>query len=247
MGFDNCIIESPDGEILSRCGKRKIEWYLSKNLANLVAENPLTIRLNFEPKGRDGANDPLIEEGKPNICVVCGTEHNLTKHHILPYSFAKYMDEKCKSNLIHDILLLCRTCHDDYEKKSLEKRKEIAKEFGISIYGISSEALKKVHKAASSANALLKYKNRIPLDRQQQLWENVKEFLGKGFVTQEDLECLKSYDISTRPDYINFCKYVAENLEDYSEFAKEWRSHFIETMSPQHLPETWKKHKISFV
>lgn len=33
--YENCVILSPDGEILSRCGKKKVEWYLKKGLAGI--------------------------------------------------------------------------------------------------------------------------------------------------------------------------------------------------------------------
>ena len=124
--FENCLIQAPDGVVLSRCGMKKVEWYVKHGLAEIIETDPVTtIRLKFEPSGRRGLGDPLLLDGKPNICVACGTPDDLTKHHIVPYSFIKYMKIEYKVDIIRDIFPLCQPCHGDYEKNSQEKRKEI--------------------------------------------------------------------------------------------------------------------------
>lgn len=50
--YENCRILAPDGEILCKCDRKKVEWYLSKNLATKLEDDPLVIQLNFEPNGR---------------------------------------------------------------------------------------------------------------------------------------------------------------------------------------------------
>jgi len=60
--YENCQILAPDGEILCKCDRKKVEWYLDRDLADLVKEDPLTARLKFEPSGRgitafDGQQD----------------------------------------------------------------------------------------------------------------------------------------------------------------------------------------------
>ena len=143
MIFDNCIIQAPDGVNLSRCGIKKARWYLKHSLADVVDENPFTIRLRFEPSGRDGINDPLLMDGKPNICVVCGTTEKLTRHHIIPYSFIRHMKIEYKVDIIRDIFPCCENCHHEYEKKSTEKRQEMAEALGTTLDGIGSEELRK--------------------------------------------------------------------------------------------------------
>jgi hypothetical protein len=238
--FDNCIIQAPDGVNLSRCGLKKLKWYVNQGLADMVADEPPTIRLRFEPSGRQGLEDPLLLDGKPNICVVCGTDDNLTRHHIIPYCFIKHMDLRYKVDVIRDIFPLCRECHDDYESKSQEKRREMSSRLGIPLNGIKSDEARKVRHAMGSAAALVKHGHLMPPTRKEELLTIVKTFLGKDNVTVDDLQTLRKYQISQREDYVSFSKYVAEQVKDYSEFAKDWRTHFVSTMKPKYMPDIWK-------
>ncbi|CAN0897001.1 Protein RRP6-like 3 [Linum grandiflorum] len=71
--YHNCRIYANDGRLLCYCDRRKLEWYLRRDLAKLVDEDPPAIMLLFEPKGRpeDEDNDFYIQS-KRNICVSCG-------------------------------------------------------------------------------------------------------------------------------------------------------------------------------
>lgn len=238
--FDNCLIQAPDGMNLSRCSLKKLQWYLDHGLADKVEDNPPTIKLRFEPSGRAGMSDPLLLDGKPNLCVVCGVDEDLTRHHIIPYSFIRYMDIEYKVDILKDIFPLCRPCHNEYEKKSFEKRQEFAQRYNIPMFGIETNEIATVRKAMGAAHALLLDGEKIPEDRKRILTKRVTGFLKKDHLTDEDLMYVKKYKIKERGDYKNFSKAVAEMVEDYNEFAKEWRTHFVETMQPKHMPETWK-------
>lgn len=240
MIYDNCIIQAPDGVNLSRCGIKKVRWYLRYNLADIVSENPTTIRLRFEPSGRTGLEDPLLMDGKPNICVVCGVSENLTRHHIIPYSFIKYMKVHIKVDIIRDIFPCCVVCHQEYEKKSMKKRQEIADTFGIPLNGIFVDEMRKTRRATGAAIALMNHKEKIPLFRQEELYSHIRDLTGNHEVTEEEIISLATTSLKERDDYVCFSKYVAESVEDYSEFAREWREHFVSTMNPQYMPEAWK-------
>ena len=238
--FDNCIIQAPDGVMLSRCGMKKLNWYVSRGLAVQVADNPPTIRLTFEPRGRDGLDDPLLTDGKPNICVVCGTTEDLTKHHIVPYSFVKHMAVDKKVDVIHDIYPLCRDHHTEYEKLSMDRRKEMAEEFGVPLYGLDKAELRVVSRAIKSASALIRHGKDIPKERKQSLIDDVKEFLRiETDPTLQQLEYVSTYSVKNHKDYVNFSKHVANQYGDLEEFAKEWRIHFMETMQPKFMPDNW--------
>lgn len=238
--FDNCIIQAPDGTNLSRCGRKKLQWYLNRDMAYLVGDNPLTIRLRFEPSGRRGLDDPLLMDGKPNICVVCGTTEDLTRHHIIPYSFIRHMDLEYKVDIIRDIFPLCRSCHNNYEEKSQEKRHEMAARMGVPINGIASDEIRKVRKVMGAAVAVLKHGKKMPPHRREELLVVVREFLNKQEVTENDLQTLREYEITKRDDYVNFSKYVVSQVGDYNEFARDWRMHFMTTMNPKFMPAKWK-------
>lgn len=238
--FDNCLIQAPDGVNLSRCGLKKLRWYLDNGLADQIADHPPTIRLRFEPSGRRGLDDPLLLDGKPNLCVVCGTDEDLTRHHIIPYCFIRHMKIEYKVDVIRDIFPLCRSCHNDYEKLSQEKRREMSAEMGIPMFGIENAELRRVRRATGAAAALIEHRDKMPERRRQDLMAIVREFLGKEEVTDDEVEALRKYRITQREDYIHFSKYVAQNAEDYDAFARDWREHFVQTMKPRYMPEAWK-------
>ena len=149
------------------------------------------------------------------------------------------MDAKYRMDIIRDILPLCRECHDRYERKSDERRDEIAQSHGIPRHGIEGGMAYKVRKAIGAAKALLDHGDKIPGDRREELLGVIKEFLSKDVVTAEDLESLRKYKIRERADYVSFSKHVADSVADYNEFAREWRTHFVETMKPEHMPAKW--------
>jgi exonuclease 3'-5' domain-containing protein 2 len=243
MIFDNCLIQAPDGVNLSRCGRKKLNWYLNRGMAELVADSPPTIRLKFEPSGRQGINDPLLLEGKPNLCVVCGATENLTRHHIVPYSFIRHMDVKYKVDIIRDIFPLCRPCHDAYEEKSYEKRLAMADAMGVSITGVNPDEMRRVRQAMGAATAVAKHGDRMPVARRAELSQQVREFLGLGDgveLTPADLQRARTYRVSESEGFVSFSRHVAEGVTDYSEFAREWRLHFVETMNPRFMPTKWR-------
>lgn len=238
--FDNCIIQAPDGVNLSRCGLKKLNWYLSQGLATQISDDPPTIRLNFEPSGRDGLDDPLLLSGKPNICVVCGTEDQLTRHHIVPYCFIKHMEIEYKIDVLRDIFPLCQPCHTNYERQSQEKKDQMANKLGTSIHGVDKDRFREFWKATGAANTLLYHGEKIPEERKAVMTSLVKDFIGKDEVTNEDLKRVRKLRLEDSDSYQNFFKKIVENMGAYDDFAKDWREHFVATMKPKYMPEHWK-------
>ncbi len=56
----------PDGTLLCTINKKKVKWYLDRNIAELVSEEPLTIKLKFKPGGKGHSNDPYYTSTKEN-------------------------------------------------------------------------------------------------------------------------------------------------------------------------------------
>jgi hypothetical protein len=50
--YYNVKLEAPDGQPLCTMNEKKALWYVERGLGVIVNEDPLTIRLNFEPAGR---------------------------------------------------------------------------------------------------------------------------------------------------------------------------------------------------
>jgi len=70
--YENCRLMAPDGAVLCTCSTKKVRWYLDRGLAVLECEEPLSVRLKFEPRGRGNVDDAYYTSDKENRCVVCG-------------------------------------------------------------------------------------------------------------------------------------------------------------------------------
>lgn len=67
--YSNCVMLDPEGEFLCTADNRKARWYLTRNLAKVVKEQPFTIQLNFVPAGKGNAGSAFYMEEKQNICA----------------------------------------------------------------------------------------------------------------------------------------------------------------------------------
>lgn len=43
--------------MLCTCSQKKAMWYIERSLADKVCEEPLTVKLRFEPQGRESADE----------------------------------------------------------------------------------------------------------------------------------------------------------------------------------------------
>ena len=50
--YENCKMLAPDGICLSNCDRKKALWYVERELAHVISEEPLVIKLKFEPSNR---------------------------------------------------------------------------------------------------------------------------------------------------------------------------------------------------
>jgi len=89
--YENYRMLAPDGKLLCRCGKKKVDWYVSRGLARVLPEDPTAIQLNFVPGGHGEDGDAYQLADKNNHCVVCGRDDYNTKHHIVEYEYRQHM------------------------------------------------------------------------------------------------------------------------------------------------------------
>jgi len=82
---------APDGNLLSYTDHKKAHWYVERGLATKVCSDPLTIKLNFEPSGRDSNptnkamnDDAFYCADRENACVRCGSTEDFSRFHIVP-------------------------------------------------------------------------------------------------------------------------------------------------------------------
>lgn len=89
--YHNCYLQAPDGDTLCTCDKKKAEWYVSKQLGEVVSEEPFTVKLKFEPSGRAlGEVGKYYTLVKVNQCVVCGTSDKFIRKNVVPREYRKY-------------------------------------------------------------------------------------------------------------------------------------------------------------
>lgn len=234
--YGNCQVISPDGHLMFRCDEKRANWYLSRNLAEKTQDNPLTVKLTFQPKGLGNHNKKYGLTIMQNICVNCGTNEFLTRHHVVPLCYRKFFPETHKSHNFHDVLSVCTYCHEIYERKADLLKKELSIKYNAPIQGEINKNAKKRAKYSKIATTLLDRSN-LPDNRIIELMKTIKEYLDKDQVTIEDLTDLstKKYNILNR----THGEIVMSKVDDLESFIKTWREHFIKNNECSFLPENW--------
>lgn len=240
--YGNCNVYSPDNELMFRCEEKKINWYLSRNLAELISQEPLSIRLNFQPKGK-GEKIELLKAERKNMCVVCGEDDLsvLTKHHLVPYEYRKYMPDKIKKNSSMFILPICSSCHRDYETNFSNKLKEkCALDYNTNVRNKVPEELRET---LSKLHCLIKHSNKLPDDIKKNMIDYVSNYLSNKInnIDFSDIQKLKEIFSNLKKNkYKNdniHGKLVIERCKDLSAFEMMWIKDFVDNMKPKYLPD----------
>jgi len=257
---DNWDVHHPNGTHMYTTSKRKVDWYLQRDLAEIIAPNK--VRLKFIPKG-EGFKEHEIFGKLPRInrCVVCGEEHNLQRHHVVPYHYRKFMPLKYKSRNHHDVVLICRRHHEEYEQIAKFYKNEIAVTFNVdSIETMNAKQisymvqnLKDQFKVVKLLDTILNRFNVIPEERVLWIAQELKsiinvDLLQMSFDDIEEMLIKTDKLIKAKKNELmnveNFYhgKAVIEKLEttkDFEKFIRGWRVHFVESMKPQFMPTGW--------
>lgn len=265
--YHNCLMQAPDGELLCTCDRRKAEWYVQRELGDLVSENPYTVRLRFEPAGR-AVDEPgkYYLQAKENICVVCGAKSSFNRKNIVPRDYRKHFPVIMKEHVSHDVLLLCADCHQRSSICDDRLRQELAELCNAPLAGqkngskeIRIESMAEIRKAA---RALLNSAAKIPPERKQVLEERLLSLLNSlgsegdsvssetptgpqiTELTQNLLEEYSNIDISVRNEL--YCAHGERVVEHFKktpgglmQLERRWRENFLHTMRPKHLPQLW--------
>ena len=249
LKYGNMKMIAPDGTVMCLMNEIKRNWYVSRNLAT-INENGHDFTLNFQPKGY-GINEKLLDKEKINQCVVCGKDDfdDLSKHHIVPYRFMKFLPEELKSRNGLHIVQLCFEHHSLYNDEfEFEFEKELFQTYGIGV--IHSQQLQRrnhgsnKHSILKFVGVLIKYADKIPEDRRLEMEKSIssvypnielsKKNLLKIF-KQEKITYANAYPKKEKEIYI---KKLIEAIGDYDLLFKLWRTNFIENMNPKFLPES---------
>jgi exonuclease 3'-5' domain-containing protein 2 len=241
--YSNVLMTALDGTPMFRCGQKKLTWYLSRNLAEIVSQDEETIaRFLFEPKGFGWAYDDYFLSVKNNICVVCSSIEGLTRHHVMPYCYRRYFPEDVKSHNSYDIVLLCVEHHEEYEYLADCFKKELAIKHQAPLNGIGGRTDTNISRANAFKRTLLK-NNNIPHDRQQDMLQHILKISNQikeeslQRLTLADLKDMETFSCSVRP-HTQHGEIVVKHY-DCDDFAILWRNHFVNHMKPQALPDYW--------
>lgn len=234
--YGNCKVFDIDGELLFRCGIKKINWYLKRGLATMLNDNDnLSIILKFRNNGNRNKNDTFLISNKKNQCIVCGSLENLSKHHIIPRCYRSFFPKELKSHNSHDVLPICLNCHSEYEISAFELKKEIGIKYNSPINNKVSGEIVEIAKAIGYIRNLKEHDCIIPANRRKAMKKYIKKVFGRLNVTQEEISEIENSIIKPRAHG----EVVVEKVKDLYEFIFMWRNHFIENTKPRYLPEGW--------
>lgn len=245
--YDNCLVRNTDGEMMFYCATKRANWYLDRNLAIKLNDDPLEVQLTFEPKGKGHLGDDFYLQPKKNICIVCGTSENLTRHHIVPMAFRRYMDLSVKNHDCYDVVLLCVECHERYEVEAHKLKTILAKEYDAPVHGVymNKDAFVAAERVNKDARTLLKHSDKIPAERKEFLLNRIKTSLGR-----DDIDLAAIAGMSVIPDVrtqgeiivaaLNNHVRADSTLTNLDGFLYRWRRHFIDSMKPKYITDGWQ-------
>jgi len=265
LNNENWKVYHPNGRHMFTCGERKAFWYIERKLATIIGKKK--IKFTFMPKGNGFENNEVFGlYERENICVVSGVEHELQRHHIVPYCYRTYFPDEYKSKNHHDVVLINYELHCDYEVYANKYKNEIANMFNVkTINELNIEyttQLREIGKNNSivinAIHAILKKNKNIPnqikLDKLQLIskgtnidYKTICNFtyiqLYKLYLMLKEEHKIEIENFKQNNRYkFDHGYHVVQKLKtekDIMEFVKLWRHHFIETMKPKYMPKGW--------
>ncbi|PIK36013.1 putative exonuclease 3'-5' domain-containing protein 2 [Apostichopus japonicus] len=248
--YDNCKLVSPDGTLLCTCDRGKAEWYVNKDIGEIVTEDPLVVQLKFKPRGIPGPDREYYLQEKSNMCVVCGRTDSYIRKNIVPHEYRRHFPDYLKKHSSHDILLLCVECHQCSWTFDSTLRYKLAEEYDAPINNLSNAPTKEdpvKAKVKSSAKALLRHKinGNLPVQRRCELENTVKKHFDASIVDQEMLQSAANMDTRVSNELFEMThgeKVVgatSREADGFAKFERRWRVHFLSTMQPRFMPDLW--------
>ena len=231
--FDNCKMHDMHGNFIAYTSKKKVMWYVDKDIADIISQNgdEVSIKLRFKPKKETIVIRPFNVGARDNICACCGTMEELTIHHIVPYEYRKLFDEVYMKHNTYDIIGLCIACHRSYEKIAGEFKKQLYKDF-IPAYYLQ---LCKDYQIMKSLYRGLKSKKSYPMQT---------AYINKSIASVMDRWC---GIFSTPEELLNYKpnqkKYIINNI-GIELIIYIWQYHFMDTVKPIYMPDWWEVGKI---
>jgi hypothetical protein len=92
---------APDGMLLCNTDLKKANWYLKNDKAELIQQEPMIIKLKFQPSGfqvttmvneEEVTETQFITTVRINQCVVCGDKQHYLKYNVSSYIYIYPID-----------------------------------------------------------------------------------------------------------------------------------------------------------
>ncbi len=241
--YGNCKVFSPDGKLMFLCNMSRVKWYLDRKLATILNEDDELIKeiqLTFTPKGLGYSNeqDTYFFTPKEDKCVCCGTNEldKLTKHHIVPYCYRKYMPDDYKNHNCYDVVKLCRECHNEYEVYAQELKFKIADDLGVNVNKRSGV---KISLIKSYANILLNHLDNLPGEVFEKMHNEISDYLGQQYLTNEELKKIAYMNYEEDIEWKSWGEECVDKIDDLDAFVRIWRQHFLDNMKPKFMHDGW--------
>ena len=212
--YESCKMLAPDGQQLCFCDYKKMTWYVSRNLAELISEDPPVFRLYFEPNARgcideDSKSSNFYTAPRSNCCVICGKSDNYLRFHIVPLLYRSCFPENLKSHKSHDVVLLCLSCHENARKVYEKKKQEISLKYDVPLNVQSDGKINylKLQQIQKKCRVLRRDKKPLPEKAQIKLKKDIINNIGqlkndydklKEFIENNGLKCEKVEDIDDK-------------------------------------------------
>lgn len=262
---ENWKVFHPDGTHMFTCGGKKARWYISRDLA--VIKDVFEMQLTFEPEGIGFSdNEEFGKSIRETKCVVSGAVDDLQRHHIVPYCYRTHFTEKYKSKNHHDVVLMNRDRHSEYEQEATKYKDILSEKYEVKKIGEYNRAYSKMlrefshdkHMVLSKIMSMLRRHGELTKEKVQNNFKYISEkteidyvFLIKcNYIQLYKLYLLLSEqykkDIALNKQrhskYYDHGWHLVQKLDTHekiAEFVKLWREHFIKVTSPQYMPNGW--------
>lgn len=235
--YGDIAIYSPDDKLMFRTNEHRLEFYLKKDLVEKIDEKKYKLR--FEPKGNGyGDRNKELLEPRENKCVRCGDEDLLvlTRHHVVPSRFRKYLPHNIKSNNYRYVVFLCCECHNEYGEHENILNDVIAEELGVKTLKQCNDEIYIEKRIITGIADTILFKDGIPVERIDALKLEFTSRTGLESTTDNLLKVRKK-KYEPVSDSNNFGKLVVDNIKNIYDFQQRWLDHFVDMMKPKYLPK----------
>jgi len=219
--YGNYEMLSIDGNFLAFTSLKRRKWYMDRGLADIIDEK--TYQLNFVTKGDDERSE-FYKVALENICVVCGTDEELTKHHVVPSQYRKLLPIEYKGRNSFDVVSICDTCHNEYEREAEKLKEELLERYGLTNY------IKSIYRVRRAYNILKYHSENYDPEFLIEMKVDLREFFN------DTIENILAKD---NIEFENVSAKLMNKVDDIDEFVIMWRKHFLDVANPQHIHQKW--------